>query len=163
MAAKPLPQSIKDAILTDWRLGQMSQQAIAEKHGVSKGAVNKACKGVERDALPANSVPGIMTEPCSKVYLITASEFSGIFKIGKTNDVSRRIADLQTGCPYKLFAFREFSVSNPTAVEIMLHAFFHKKRHEGEWFSLNETDIMYIDEALEGIEEAMNGNGNPDL
>ena len=52
MAAKPLPQSIKDAILTDWRLGQMSQQAIAEKHGVSKGVVNKACKGIAQDVAP---------------------------------------------------------------------------------------------------------------
>ena len=49
MAAKPIPQAIKDAILTDWRLGQMSQQNIAEKHGVSKGVVNNVCKGIAQD------------------------------------------------------------------------------------------------------------------
>lgn len=52
MAAKPLPQAIKDAILTDWRVGQMSQRQIAEKHGVSNGVVAKLTKGVEQDVAP---------------------------------------------------------------------------------------------------------------
>lgn len=49
MAAKPMEKSVVNAILLDWRLGQLSQQRIAEKHKVSKGAVNKICKGVEQD------------------------------------------------------------------------------------------------------------------
>lgn len=49
MAAKPLDKSIVDSIIVDWRVGQLSQQAIADKHEVSKGAVNKICKGIERD------------------------------------------------------------------------------------------------------------------
>jgi endo-beta-N-acetylglucosaminidase D len=52
MAAKPTPQTVIDDIKTDWRLGQMSQQAIADKYGVSKGVVNKTCKGVEQDVGP---------------------------------------------------------------------------------------------------------------
>lgn len=49
MAAKSIEKSVVDAILLDWRVGQLSQQRIAEKHKVSKGAVNKICKGVEQD------------------------------------------------------------------------------------------------------------------
>jgi DNA-binding Lrp family transcriptional regulator len=49
MAAKPLDPAIAEAVVTDWRVGQMSQQAIAEKHRISKGAVNKLCKGIEQD------------------------------------------------------------------------------------------------------------------
>ncbi|MBK7282961.1 hypothetical protein [Candidatus Aalborgicola defluviihabitans] len=49
MAARPMEKSVVDAILLDWRLGQLSQQRIAEKHKFSKGAVNKICKGVEQD------------------------------------------------------------------------------------------------------------------
>ena len=52
MATKPLPAFIRDAVLTDWRMGQMSQQAIADKHEISKGVVNKVCKGVEQDVAP---------------------------------------------------------------------------------------------------------------
>ena len=44
-----MDKSVVEAILLDWRLGQLSQQKIAEKHKVSKGAVNKICKGVRQD------------------------------------------------------------------------------------------------------------------
>ena len=55
MAAKPTPKAVIDAILIDWRIGQSSQNEIAEKHRVSKGLVNKTCRGVEQD------VKGIVT------------------------------------------------------------------------------------------------------
>jgi hypothetical protein len=49
MAAKSIEKSVVDAVLLDWRVGQLSQQRIAEKYKVSKGAVNNICKGVEQD------------------------------------------------------------------------------------------------------------------
>ena len=49
MAAKPVDKAVATVILIDWRVGQMSQQQIAEKLKVSKGLVNKFCKGVEQD------------------------------------------------------------------------------------------------------------------
>lgn len=49
MAAKALDKSIADAIIVDWRIGQLSQREIADKHGVSNGMVAKLTKGVERD------------------------------------------------------------------------------------------------------------------
>jgi hypothetical protein len=49
MAAKPVDKAVAAAILIDWRVGQLSQQQIAEKHKVSKGLANKLCKGVEQD------------------------------------------------------------------------------------------------------------------
>ena len=50
MAAKPINPVIAEAIITDWRLGQMSQRQIADKHGVSNGKVAGLTKGVEQDA-----------------------------------------------------------------------------------------------------------------
>lgn len=49
MAAKAIDKSVADAILIDWRVGQSSQDQIAQKHRVSKGLVNKLCKGVDQD------------------------------------------------------------------------------------------------------------------
>lgn len=49
MAAKPLSPAIVELVMTDWRLGRLSQQDIATKHEISKGAVNKICKGISRD------------------------------------------------------------------------------------------------------------------
>ena len=155
MAAKPLDPVLIDNILIDWRLGQFSQQDIAEKRGVSKGAVNKLCKGVARDVLPANRDCAATIIP-NFVYIITANEYIGIYKIGLTNDIERRLRDMQTGCPYTLFAFRAYYVLNPVAVEAMLHSFFHKKRLRGEWFNLNEMDIKYIDDAMDSVNEILN-------
>ena len=50
MAAKPLDPAIAEAVVTDWRVGQMSQRQLAEKHKISLGMVSKLCKGVEQDA-----------------------------------------------------------------------------------------------------------------
>jgi len=157
MAAKPLDRAIADEIVTDWRVGQLSQQSIAEKHKVSKGVVNKLCKGVDRDVLPLNRVDCSITPIPSTVYIITANEYDGIFKIGITNDTARRLRDMQTGCPFVLFALRSYSVTNPVAVEAMLHAFFYKKRMCGEWFRLDSVDLKYIDDAMCVVDEVVDG------
>lgn len=49
MAAKPLAKKIAEMIVADWRTGGYSQQALADKYDVSKGAVNNLCKGVDQD------------------------------------------------------------------------------------------------------------------
>jgi hypothetical protein len=49
VAARPIPKEVVDAVLIDWRIGRLSQQDIAERHRVSKGTVNKICKGVPQD------------------------------------------------------------------------------------------------------------------
>lgn len=50
MAGKALDSSIAEAIVIDWRIGEMSQREIADKHKVSKGTVSNLCKGVAQDA-----------------------------------------------------------------------------------------------------------------
>ena len=49
MAAIPLNDDKVSRIVADWRTGAFSQQDLADKHKVSKGSVNKLCKGVEQD------------------------------------------------------------------------------------------------------------------
>lgn len=49
MAGKSLDPDIAATVIAQWRTGKYSQQALADKHSVSKGAVNKLCKGVEQD------------------------------------------------------------------------------------------------------------------
>lgn len=49
MAAKPLDKALSETIVAEWRTGQLSQQELSDKHKVSKGAVNKLCKGVAQD------------------------------------------------------------------------------------------------------------------
>ena len=49
MAAKPISPDTIERIVADWRTGAYSQNELADKHGVSKGAVNKYTRGVAQD------------------------------------------------------------------------------------------------------------------
>jgi hypothetical protein len=131
MAAKALEKSVSESIVAEWRTGEYSQQDLANRHKVSKGVVNKLCKGVFQDTLPINRFTSASESP-NCIYIITAAEYRDIYKVGLTNDIDRRVKDMQTGCPFSLYALRTYKVENPVAVEAMLHAFFHKKRMRGE-------------------------------
>lgn len=50
MSATPIDPKITEAVVIDWRMGQLSQDDIADKHKISKGMVNKLCKGMIQDA-----------------------------------------------------------------------------------------------------------------
>ncbi len=51
MAAKPLDPAIAEAVVTDWRVGQMSQRQLADQYKVSVGYVAKITKGIPRDCV----------------------------------------------------------------------------------------------------------------
>ena len=82
-------------------------------------------------------------------YLLKAGEF---YKIGITNiSIESRIAQLQTGCPFKIESVHYSNCKNPTlsrSIEKYLHTTFSKVRAEGEWFRLTPTmvneAIVYI-------------------
>ncbi len=92
------------------------------------------------------------------IYVVTADEFKahGLFKIGMSWSVERRLVAMQTGCPYTLYAHRKYRVEGPVIVEKGLHAMFSDKRVKGEWFSLTDSDIGKIDEAMS--HPALNGD-----
>jgi hypothetical protein len=141
-------------IIGQWRTGEYSIRDLAKKHDVSVGFIAKHTAGIDKDSLPPNRNSSTSFSP-SFIYVITAQEFIGTYKIGLTNSIERRLADMQTGCPYLLFALRSYMVTNPVAVEAMLHAFFHKKRVRGEWFRLDDTDLNYIDDAMTCVDEVL--------
>lgn len=45
-----ITQEMREAILVDWRMGEMSRRDLAHKYNVSKAAVDKVCVGVAQDA-----------------------------------------------------------------------------------------------------------------
>lgn len=69
---------------------------------------------------------------CCKIYFIRMGK-DGPIKIGKTNGHPwARLAELQTGNPYKLELVAY--ISAPDQIEEQLHAYFDEYRMEGEWF-----------------------------
>ena len=51
MAATAIDPTIAQAIITDWRVGQLSQRHLADKYKVSVGYVAKITKGIPRDCV----------------------------------------------------------------------------------------------------------------
>jgi hypothetical protein len=113
----------------------------AKKLGVVKGDGNDS---VISSRVPVWAKPSL--SECNPIilYIITAKEFNGAYKIGITNNISNRLTTLQTASPFKLFALRIYEIKNPRQVEFSLHLLFKNKRLQGEWFNLSEVDIDYI-------------------
>ena len=78
------------------------------------------------------------------IYIISNGQ--GWYKIGKTNDIQRRINALQCGSPYRLnltiFIFCD--KKDLRKYESRLHQTFKSKRGIGEWFALNSPDLDYL-------------------
>jgi len=73
------------------------------------------------------------------------------YKIGITNNLNRRLQQLQTGCPFELKVVKIWTHYNRKIVEKyerILHRYFTrcgcKIRDNGEWFILRVPDINYL-------------------
>lgn len=76
------------------------------------------------------------------VYLIEDNN-NQTYKIGVTkNLVYNRLKKLQTGNSNKLNIISYFYSEYPFRLEKMLHNYFKEKRTNGEWFNLNNVDII---------------------
>lgn len=67
-------------------------------------------------------------------------------KIGKTKNVRRRLAQIQTGNPYKVELIHSIPCDDMAEVESALHKHFAQWRTNGEWFEfageISEEDVV---------------------
>jgi len=88
------------------------------------------------------------------IYLIMNTNFE--YKIGMTKkSVSDRVKQLQTGNSGELKIISYYEVKNYDKVEKSLHNFFSYKRIRGEWFNLNEEEILNFEKTVRGFEKAI--------
>lgn len=73
------------------------------------------------------------------VYL--ARGHPGEFKIGRTNLVDRRLAEVGATFPVELDLIHEIKTDDPAGVEAYWHRRFADKRLRGEWFRLSSGDV----------------------
>lgn len=73
------------------------------------------------------------------------------YKIGITNNLNKRLQQLQTGCPFELKVVKVWTHYNRKVIEKyerVLHKYFTKCgcriRENGEWFILRVPDINYL-------------------
>lgn len=94
----------------------------------------------ERKTVKARQIEGIY---------ILQNENGGPIKIGQTDNVTARIAQLQTGNPYKL-VLRIYCPYMPYGTESMLHRKYAQFNVHGEWF--DESIMPYVLRDLSDIE-----------
>jgi len=97
---------------------------------------------------PANNPPTCAPPPRGFIYLIKAGPR---YKIGMTDDPSKRIKALQTGNPHRLTAMTVREVSNPAWVEAQLHRKYEARRVQGEWFRFNRIEAQEVKKHIEGL------------
>lgn len=87
------------------------------------------------------------------VYIIRDVSVTNFCKIGRTNDMNRRLSDFGVKLPFQLRLVYFIMTPHSHRLERQLHALFHDKRVNGEWFQLEPEDILrvrQIDAALKG-------------
>ena len=70
------------------------------------------------------------------------------FMIGKSSDIYRRFAVIDTHSPIELQLFRVYKIEKNGYHEKKLHKMFESKRIRGGWFALDHGDIEEIDRYL---------------
>jgi len=89
------------------------------------------------------------------VYLL-GNEKDGRYKIGKTNDIDRRLVALQTGSDEILTPLALLQVRDMHHAEYVIHDIFARWRYRREWFHITEEaglrllDKVFFDKGLEG-------------
>lgn len=79
----------------------------------------------------------------SWIYFIQCQCIGSFVKIGYAKDTSKRLVDLQMGCPYELVLIAEFRTPQPALLEAELHDRFQHLAERGEWFRPGD-DLMQL-------------------
>jgi predicted GIY-YIG superfamily endonuclease len=90
------------------------------------------------------------------VYILNTGK--NLYKIGKTQDLHKRLAAYHTHLPVMFRVIRQYAALNMTDLEESLHIVFQHKRVKGEWFELNNDDLIICDNiarnyALQGLQK----------
>jgi hypothetical protein len=85
---------------------------------------------VPHEPIPLQGRPG--------VYVLAGF---GCYKIGYSNDVRSRVANMNTATPIDLVPVFAFWTEKPQELERELHQKFDQRRIRREWFQLNRSDL----------------------
>ncbi len=96
---------------------------------------------VSQNPAPIRPPTGSESGPLSYGFVYLARGHRGEYKIGRTNLVDRRIAELGATSPLELTLIHEIKTDDPAGVEAYWHRRFADSRMRGEWFRLSSKDV----------------------
>ena len=83
------------------------------------------------------------------MYIIKDIDVTGYYKIGYTNNLTRRLYDFVVKLPFQIMTVMLFQCDYAHDLEMKLHRIYNAKRIRGEWFKLTELDITFIKAMIE--------------
>lgn len=90
------------------------------------------------------------------VYLICNPD-QNCYKIGVTRDMTqKRLKQLQTGNASKLHIVQSIFCDYPFRLETMLHNKFNHKKANGEWYYLENEDVINFNDTCNNIIQMIN-------
>lgn len=94
------------------------------------------------------------------VYIL---ECKGLFKIGKTDNLSGRVKALEIGNPFPVQVAHVIYTDDYHKVEKALHQIFDTSHERGEWFNLSARELAAVKSM--SVEQILNvaENMKPDL
>lgn len=125
------------------------EERRAEKNQRDKGRTKK---GREEARKTLNGVK-IRIIPNSEIaregYVYLASSDIGLYKIGISRNPRKRVAKLRAQSPLNILLQHFFSVDDMARAEAQLHKVCEPKHYKGEWFSLSQEDVAWIQSITE--------------
>lgn len=90
-----------------------------------------------------------LISPHGYIYLIK-EYVTNTYKIGRTSNPKNRLDIFNVKLPFKWDLVALYSTRNMIVLESNLHELFKKKRENGEWFNLDEDDLLLFYEIMTG-------------
>lgn len=104
------------------------------------------------------------------LYILFISELN-VSKIGISENVEKRVKQLQTGCPYKIDLVRKYDSKLSARIEKIMHRKYRSRKVDeneysltGEWFFLSPSEVLEFEENCREIEKTiifLKNEGNP--
>ena len=121
-------------------------KSIVRNDGLPEGIVTPSEKKARRET------KRIQYTPEGWIYALkNHMAIPGFLKLGKTNDLKRRLADFNTAGDFEMMYWSK--VVDARVAEDMLHAHFIDSHHLREWFKVSLKDAV---EAMDSIADTVN-------
>jgi hypothetical protein len=79
--------------------------------------------------------------PTGFVYIIQCHDF---VKVGFADNVSTKLSNLQSGCPYELRLLASWKVEAAAIAESKLHRLWERYEIRGEWFKVPYGELVCV-------------------